>query len=124
MFHKVKYAWPSKNYILYIVFEDNEIYLYDVKPLFEWKKAFLTLKDENLFRKVKVDVGGKGIIWNDDIDISSEELWTNGVNINDIKDDDISKEEIKAAEEALEEYEKNPKTYSIEEIMKKLGIEK
>jgi len=27
---------------------------------------------------VKVDAGGYGISWNDDIDLSEYELWTNG----------------------------------------------
>lgn len=34
-----------------------------------------------MFSSVVVDQGGYGIIWNDDIDISCDELWANGVEI-------------------------------------------
>ena len=33
---------------------------------------------DGLFDQVKVDVGGYGISWNDDLDLSCEELWING----------------------------------------------
>ena len=31
-----------------------------------------------IFNSVIVDQGGYGIVWNDNIDISCDELWTNG----------------------------------------------
>ena len=37
-----------------------------------------TLKENDLFYKVHVDVGGYGIIWNDKIDLAAEELYYNG----------------------------------------------
>ena len=42
---------------------------------------FQNLQDEELFYRVKVDVGGYGIIWNDNIDISCDELFENGETI-------------------------------------------
>ena len=48
---------------------------------FKWKDVFKTLKDNNLFSKVYVDVGGCGIVWNDYADLSCDELWENGVEI-------------------------------------------
>lgn len=39
---------------------------------------FEKLKEKELFEKVKVDVGGYGISWNEDIDLSCEEIWENG----------------------------------------------
>ncbi len=33
------------------------------------------------FEDVYVDVGGHGIVWNDDLDLSSDELWENGVQV-------------------------------------------
>ena len=39
----------------------------------------MPLKDDaELFSSVMVDQGGYGVIWNDDIDISCDELWANG----------------------------------------------
>ena len=43
---------------------------------------FKPLKEEPLlFNSVMADQGRHGIIWNDEIDISSNELWTNGKKI-------------------------------------------
>ncbi len=40
---------------------------------------FAQLKDNyTLFETVKVDVGGYGIVWNDELDISCDELYANG----------------------------------------------
>ena len=39
------------------------------------------LEDELLFRDVVVDQGGYGIIWNDDLDLSCDELWENGTEV-------------------------------------------
>jgi hypothetical protein len=36
------------------------------------------LRDEALFKTAHVDVGGYGIVWNDDLDIAESELWLNG----------------------------------------------
>ena len=39
----------------------------------------MPLKDNiKLFSSVMIDQGGYGVIWNDDIDISCDELWVNG----------------------------------------------
>ena len=37
-------------------------------------KVFKELQNIELFNKVKVDVGGYGIVWSKDIDLLSEEL--------------------------------------------------
>jgi len=50
----------------------------------KWK-PFSALKDEQLFRLVKVDAGGYGISWNDDIDLACNELWENGVPVDLVK---------------------------------------
>ena len=43
---------------------------------------FLPLEDNPiLFSSVLVDQGGYGVVWNDDIDISCDELWENGVQV-------------------------------------------
>lgn len=81
MFHKIKNVFPLENYKLLVQFCVGVTKLYDVKPLFEWKDVFKTLKKNELFYGVEVDVGGCGIIWNDDVDLSCEELWENGRDI-------------------------------------------
>ena len=80
MFHKIKEINPLKNYILLATFEDGTVKTYDVSPLFNEIEIFNTLKEvPHVFEQVKVDVGGYGISWNDEIDLSCDELWDNGV---------------------------------------------
>ena len=81
MFHKVKNVFPLDDYKLSIQFAIGVTKIYDVKPLFSWREVFNNLKKDNLFNHVFVDVGGCGIVWNDDIDLSCEELWENGVEV-------------------------------------------
>ncbi len=78
MFHKVKNVTPLKNYELSVQFSKGITKKYDVKPLFDRYKIFNNLKDEKLFNKVHVGQGGYGIIWNDEIDLSCDELYENG----------------------------------------------
>ncbi len=78
MFYKVKSVKPLSNFILEIIFENNEIKYYDIKPLFEKWLVFKNLKNiQGLFEQVKVDVGGYGISWNDELDLSCNELYFN-----------------------------------------------
>ena len=79
MFHKVKNVYPLPDYRLSIHFAEGCTKIYDVKPLFEQIPVFKELMDLHLFSDVSVDVGGHGIVWNDDLDLSCDELWENGV---------------------------------------------
>ena len=78
MFHKVKSVFPLDDYKLLVQFCVGVTKAYDVKPLFEWKDVFKTLKENNLFYDVVVDAGGYGVSWNDNVDLSCDELWENG----------------------------------------------
>lgn len=79
MFHKIEEIKVLKRFILKVKFQDGSIKKYDVKPLFKKWNVFKQLEEENgLFERVKVDQGGYGISWNEDIDLSCEELWNNG----------------------------------------------
>ena len=79
MFHKVKSVAPLSGFKLSVQFSEGVTKLYDVKPLFERISAFRYLKDNpSEFDCVSVDVGGYGIVWNDDLDLSCDELWENG----------------------------------------------
>ena len=78
MFHKIKAVRIMPDCHICVSFSEGITKIYDVKPLFEKWDAFSALKDEKLFAMVAVDVGGCGVIWNDNIDLSSEELYYNG----------------------------------------------
>ena len=90
MFHKVKDVSVLPNLMLGVRFANGTTKTYDVKPLFAKYPAFRALEDANLFEDVKVDVGGYGLIWNDDIDLSCDELWEHGVETKTPFDDLIS----------------------------------
>ena len=80
MFHKVKNVAPLADFKLSIQFSEGVPKLYDLKPLFEKLTAFQYLKNNPAeFECVSVDVGGYGIVWNDDLDLSCDELWENGM---------------------------------------------
>ena len=79
MFHKVKAVNTLSEYLLSVSFSEGITKIYDVKPLFDLWPSFVALKnDPKLFASVEVDQGGYGIIWNDDIDLSCDELFENG----------------------------------------------
>ena len=91
MFKKIKNVFPLPDYKLNIQFCIGVTKTYDMNPLIEKIEAFAYLKKHpEKFNKVKVDVGGYGIIWNDTLDLSSDELWKNGIQVNTPFDDLLS----------------------------------
>ena len=80
-FHTIKSIKPLENMILEAVFFSGETKKYDIKELIKKYKIFKELENKELFNKVKVDIGGYGIIWNDNLDLSSEEIWKNGITV-------------------------------------------
>ena len=78
MFHKVKSVMALNDYKLMIIFAEGITKVYDVKPLFNKFDIFNELKEDGLFYECIVDVGGYGISWDDDIDLSCDELFENG----------------------------------------------
>lgn len=81
LFHKVKEVNALPDMTLSVQFLNGVTKLYDVKPLSTRFPDFNRLEDEALFGSVEVDHGGYGIIWNDEIDLSCDELWENGVEV-------------------------------------------
>ncbi|MBN2038275.1 MAG: DUF2442 domain-containing protein [Chitinispirillaceae bacterium] len=66
---------PEKH--LEILFENGIRKDYNCNQVIKRPEFFL-LSDEGFFRSAKVDTGGYGISWNDDVDISEYEAWVNG----------------------------------------------
>ncbi|MGN0107823.1 MAG: DUF2442 domain-containing protein [Hominilimicola sp.] len=79
MFEKIKSVEPLNDFILRAVFENGVTKLYDVKPVMNKIDVFQDLKNNNIFKNVKVDTGGYGISWNDYIDLECTEIWDNGI---------------------------------------------
>ena len=79
MFHKVKSVNALPNYCLSVQFVEGVTKIYDIKPLFAKWTVFKELeKNDRLFSEVEVDTGGYGIVWNDNLDLSCNELFENG----------------------------------------------
>ncbi len=82
MFHKVKCVNALPDFKLCVQFSEGVIKIYDVKPLFERLSNFTFLKDNiDIFYSVSVDIGGYGIVWNDELDLSCDELWEHGTSV-------------------------------------------
>jgi len=74
---KVKAVKSIQNKSLLITFQNDIQKIYDCSILLN-NKYFIPLRDDSLFGLVKVDQGGHGISWSDEIDLSESELWLNG----------------------------------------------
>ena len=103
MFYKVKEINPLPEYNLLVAFESGECKQYNVAALFNRYIVFGVLTiTKGLFEQVKVDVGGYGISWNDDIDSSCNELYGNGIQL--IQENNPLFDEIEAITAARKEY--------------------
>lgn len=80
-FYKIKDVKACANMCLRVQFANGTVKEYDVHNLLGKFPMFKALEDSELFNKVVVDTGGYGIVWNDDLDISCDELWSNGKQI-------------------------------------------
>ena len=81
MFHKVKAVSALPDFRLSVQFAEGVTKIYNVEPLFSKWESFKDLEDPDLFSGVEVDVGGYGIIWNDELDLSCDKLFENGETI-------------------------------------------
>ncbi len=79
MFHRIRNVAATENFVLIVQFSEGVTKRYDLSPLFEKIPVFKALRQSTeLYYSVEVDTGGYGIIWNDDLDLSCDELWDNG----------------------------------------------
>lgn len=62
---------------LLVTFESGIKKIYDCSSLLS-SPQFHLLASPAFFNAVRVDPGGYGVSWSDDIDLSEYELWTNG----------------------------------------------
>jgi len=87
MFHKIKSVNALPDFKISVQFSEGVTKLYDIKPLFDKLHVFEYFKDNmDEFYQVCVDVGGYGIVWNDDLDLSCDELWDNGIRVETVFD--------------------------------------
>ncbi|MEW6185643.1 MAG: DUF2442 domain-containing protein [Thermodesulfobacteriota bacterium] len=77
MMPKIKGVKTIKEKKLLVTFSNGIEKIYDCELLFA-KPQFQLLANPVFFKAVRLDPGGYGISWNDNIDLSEYELWTNG----------------------------------------------
>ncbi|MGC1375520.1 MAG: DUF2442 domain-containing protein [Anaerolineales bacterium] len=77
---KILSVQPQEQKKLLVRFVNGIEKIYDCAPLLNME-MFQLLKNDAFFKSVKVDAGGYGISWSDEIDLSEYELWVNGVEV-------------------------------------------
>ena len=81
MFHKIDDIILKDNLIIVVMFQNGITKSYDIKKILSKWEIFKELENNELYHMAKIDAGGLGISWNENIDLSSEEIWENGINI-------------------------------------------
>ena len=80
MFHKITSLATLPDYVLLVGFSSGEFKQFDLKSIMNKYPPFAALKNVNgLYEQAKIDAGGYGIVWNDDLDISAEGIYEKGV---------------------------------------------
>ena len=75
MFHKLNRIKALPGSMLWAEFKDGREVVYNVSGLVEVNPVFGNLvRNPGLFAQVRIDPGGYGISWNDELDLSAEEL--------------------------------------------------
>ena len=81
MFHKIDDIILKDNLIILVKFQNGITKQYDIKKIINKWKIFKELENNKIYEMAKIDAGGLGISWNENIDLSSEEIWENGIEI-------------------------------------------
>ena len=72
----LKRVTPLEDFILEAEFTGGVVKRYDVKPLFDEIPEFEKMRDNpELFCRAEVSCCGYGVVWDDTLDLASEELW-------------------------------------------------
>ena len=77
---KIVTATVIDNLTLLVEFSNYDRRQYSIAKLLD-KPMFQPLKNPVFFRSFRVDEGGYGIVWNEDVDLSEWEVWQNGVDV-------------------------------------------
>ncbi|MCL2675624.1 MAG: DUF2442 domain-containing protein [Firmicutes bacterium] len=79
MFHKITSLVTLPDYVLLIGFSDGQYKQFDVKPLIRKYAPFKALENiHGLFEQAKIDIGGYGIIFSDELDLSADGVYEQG----------------------------------------------
>ena len=95
MFVKISSAAALPDYILLVGFTSGEYKQFDLKPLIDKYAPFKSLAQvPGLYEQVKIDAGGYGLIWNDDLDISADGIYEKGTVCSPPNDIDMYRQKL------------------------------
>jgi hypothetical protein len=77
---KIQSVQPLEDKKLLVLFANGVRKIYDCNQLLHLE-PFKVFQNEAFFKSVKVDPGGYGVSWNDNVDLSEYELWVNSKEI-------------------------------------------
>ena len=77
---RIKSVTPLNGKHLLVTFVNGVQKIYDCQRILNLDR-FQLLKNEAFFKAVTVDLGGYGVAWDDETDLSEYELWNNGVEV-------------------------------------------
>lgn len=82
MTHRIKSVKPLNDLRLSVVFQNGTEKEYDIHNLYSVFPQFKEFEtNSDLFIQVRVDVGGYGISWDDNLDLDAEDIWEYGTEI-------------------------------------------
>lgn len=91
MTHRISSVKVIEKNIIFVTFRNGIEVEYNVSQLYSSFPQFSILENNyRLFKQVKVDAGGYGISWNDELDLDAEEIWLSGTRTGKIYDIDIN----------------------------------
>jgi len=82
VFHRIRTVSVVEPFRLRAVFVDGVVKEYDLRRWEDRPEFSLLFRHPALQTAVRVEPGGYGISWNDDIDLSAEEIYWNGMDVN------------------------------------------
>lgn len=81
VFHKVQTVTEMTPFCLHVVFEDGREKMYDLKQLSDRPEFALLFRHPAFVKNVRIEPGGYAVSWNEQTDLSCEELWLGGEEI-------------------------------------------
>lgn len=80
MTNKIISAVGKDDFSLEVEFMNGDVKKYDMDYMLTQYPQFQTLKEnKKLFEAVRVDVGGYGVSWNDELDLDAQTIWEEGI---------------------------------------------
>ncbi len=73
---KITNVFPEENMILKVDFSNGIQKYFDCRKLLSRSDDFHKLKNPDYFKNIKVDSGGYGVSWDDELDISEYEIYS------------------------------------------------